>query len=89
MHLQVVMEALGVSPIGDSLLVPEALQLAVYVTCFWIKHAKPEPRAEMLWALLAGLVYGHLCREEPAEKGTRTSVEDQTAETASCKDRSS
>ncbi|XP_026767306.3 protein asteroid homolog 1 [Pangasianodon hypophthalmus] len=68
LRLQVILEALGVSPIADSLRVPEGLQLAVYVTCFWLKHAKPEPRAEMFWALLTGLVYGHLCREEQTEK---------------------
>lgn len=74
MRLQVVLETLGVSPIAESLHVPEGLQLAVYVTCFWLKHAKPEPRAEMFWALLTNLVYGHLCREEQTEKGKKTSV---------------
>lgn len=73
-RLQVVLEALGVSPVADSFHVPEGLQLAVYVTCFWLKHAKPEPRAEMLWALLTGLVYTHLCREEQTEEGKKTRV---------------
>ncbi|KAG7318055.1 hypothetical protein KOW79_019090 [Hemibagrus wyckioides] len=68
LRLQVLLEALGVSQISDSLHVPEGLQLAVYVTCFWLKHAKPEPRTEMLWALLTSLVFGHLSREKQAEK---------------------
>ncbi|KAF4076170.1 hypothetical protein AMELA_G00227380 [Ameiurus melas] len=67
-RLQVVLEALDVSPVADSFHVPEGLQLAVYVTCFWLKHAKPEPRAEMFWALLTGLVYTHLCREKQSEE---------------------
>ncbi|KAK3541444.1 hypothetical protein QTP86_025554 [Hemibagrus guttatus] len=68
LRLQVVLEALGVSQISDSLHVPEGLQLAVYITCFWLKHAKPEPTAEMFWALLTSLVFGHLSREQQAEK---------------------
>ncbi|XP_027010423.2 protein asteroid homolog 1-like [Tachysurus fulvidraco] len=64
LRLQVMLEALGASLISDSLHVPEALQLAVYVTCFWLKHATPEPRAEMFWALLTSLAYGHLSREQ-------------------------
>ncbi|KAF5900058.1 protein asteroid 1-like, partial [Clarias magur] len=68
LRLQVVLEALSVNPISDSLHVPEDLQLPVYVTCFWLKNAKPEPRAEMFWALLTGFVYGYLCREEQTQK---------------------
>ncbi|KAI5092489.1 protein asteroid-like 1 [Silurus meridionalis] len=68
LRLQVVLEALGVSSIAASLQVPEGLQLAVYVTCYWIKHATPKPRAEMFWALLTGLVFGHLSRELQAEQ---------------------
>ncbi|KAK2869643.1 hypothetical protein Q7C36_001514 [Tachysurus vachellii] len=64
LRLQVMLEALGVSLISDSLHVPEALQLAVYVTCFWLKHATPEPRAEMFWALLTSLAYGHVSRDQ-------------------------
>lgn len=51
------------SPVFNSHIIPENLQLAVYVTGFWLNHAQPEPTAEMFWALLIGLVYGHLCRE--------------------------
>lgn len=51
------------SPVFNSPIIPKNLQLAVYVTGFWLNHAQPEPTAEMFWALLIGLVYGHLCRE--------------------------
>lgn len=82
LRLQVVLETLGVSPVPDSLHIPKGLQLAVYVTCFWLKHAKPEPRAEMFWALLSGLVYGHLCRELRPKKGKKRSVKEMTESTA-------
>ncbi|XP_017308370.1 protein asteroid homolog 1 isoform X2 [Ictalurus punctatus] len=62
-RLQVLLDALCVSPVFNSRIIPENLQLAVYVTGFWLNHAQPEPTAEMFWALLIGLVYGHLCRE--------------------------
>lgn len=78
LRLQVVLEALGVNPISDSLHVPEGLQLPVYVTCFWLKNAKPEPRTEMFWALLTGFVHGYLCRDEQTQKGKETSVEKKT-----------
>ncbi|KAM9431903.1 single-strand DNA endonuclease ASTE1 [Clarias gariepinus] len=68
LRLQVMLEALGVNPISDSLHVPEGLQLPVYVTCFWLKNAKPEPRTEMFWALLTGFVHGYLCRDEQTQK---------------------
>ncbi|KAK3515666.1 hypothetical protein QTP70_026425 [Hemibagrus guttatus] len=63
LRLQVLLDALCVSPMFNSLLIPPSLRLAVYVTGFWLNHAQPEPKAEMFWALLIGLVYGHLCRE--------------------------
>ncbi|XP_026766939.2 protein asteroid homolog 1-like [Pangasianodon hypophthalmus] len=67
LRLQVVLHALRVSPLFNSFLIPANLQLAVYVTCFWLNHVQPEPKAEMFWALLIGLVYGHLCREHQTE----------------------
>ncbi|KAI5088258.1 protein asteroid-like 1 [Silurus meridionalis] len=73
-RLQVMLEALEVSQIADST-VPEGLQLAVYVTCFWLKHAKPKPRAEIFWALLVSLVYGYLCREPKTEEVEVLSLE--------------
>lgn len=69
MRLQVLLDALCVSPVFNSLLIPANLQLAVYVTGFWLNHAQPEPKAEMFWALLIGLVYGHLCREHQTAIG--------------------
>ncbi|KAF5891783.1 protein asteroid 1-like, partial [Clarias magur] len=68
-RLQVLLDALCVSPAFNSLLIPANLQLAVYVTGFWLNRAQPEPTAEMFWALLINLVYGHLCREH------RTAIE--------------
>ncbi|KAM9431848.1 single-strand DNA endonuclease ASTE1-like isoform 1-T1 [Clarias gariepinus] len=71
-RLQILLDALCVSPVFNSLLIPANLQLAVYVTGFWLNHAQPEPTAEMFWALLINLVYGHLCREHQTatEAGT-------------------
>ncbi|XP_062842124.1 protein asteroid homolog 1-like [Trichomycterus rosablanca] len=69
LRLQVLWEALRVSSIPDSYCIPENLQLAVYTTTFWLNHAQPEPRAEIFWALLIGLVYGELRRERRADDG--------------------
>ncbi|XP_060756998.1 protein asteroid homolog 1-like [Neoarius graeffei] len=74
LRLQVLLDALCVSPVFNSLVIPANLQLAVYVTAFWLNHAQPEPKAEMFWALLIGLVYGHLCKEHQTAIG-----KDQTA----------
>ncbi|XP_027011204.2 protein asteroid homolog 1-like [Tachysurus fulvidraco] len=63
LRLQILLDALCVSPLLNSLLIPSSLQLAVYATGFWLNHAQPEPKAEMFWALLIGLVYGYLCRK--------------------------
>lgn len=60
LRLQVMSEALKVSLVADLSNVPTTLQLAVYVTRFWLKHAIPKPKAELFWALLVCLVYGHL-----------------------------
>ncbi|KAF7692106.1 protein asteroid homolog 1-like [Silurus meridionalis] len=65
LRLQILLDALGVSPLFNLHLIPANLQLASYVTGFWLKHAEPEPKAEIFWALLVGLVYGHLCRDHP------------------------
>uniref|UniRef100_A0A4W4F798 XPG N-terminal domain-containing protein n=1 Tax=Electrophorus electricus TaxID=8005 RepID=A0A4W4F798_ELEEL len=74
LHLQVLLDTLQVSQQPDSLCVPVNLQLAAYVTCYWLKHAQPEPKAELYWALLVGLVYGELSREPKRAKGIDTSV---------------
>ncbi|KAL7840391.1 hypothetical protein AOLI_G00257140 [Acnodon oligacanthus] len=68
LRLEVFMDALCVSQAPDELLVPATLQLAVYVTCYWLKRAQPEPRPEFFWALLVGLVYGELSRDPLTEK---------------------
>ncbi|XP_036414367.1 protein asteroid homolog 1-like [Colossoma macropomum] len=67
-RLEVFLDALCVSQAFDELLVPANLQLAMYVTCYWLKHAEPEPKPEFLWALLVGLVYGELSRDPLTEK---------------------
>ncbi|XP_072548620.1 single-strand DNA endonuclease ASTE1-like isoform X2 [Salminus brasiliensis] len=66
---QVFLDALCASQAPDRLLVPPSLQLAVYVTCYWLKHAQPEPRPEFFWALLVGLVYGELSRDPVTQRG--------------------
>uniref|UniRef100_A0A3B4EEN6 Asteroid homolog 1a n=1 Tax=Pygocentrus nattereri TaxID=42514 RepID=A0A3B4EEN6_PYGNA len=68
LRLEVFLDALCVSQALEELLVPANLQLAVYVTCYWLKHAQPEPRPEFFWALLVGLVYGELSRDPLTEK---------------------
>ncbi|KAM9431907.1 single-strand DNA endonuclease ASTE1-like [Clarias gariepinus] len=86
-RLQILLDALCVSSAFNSLLIPANLQLAVYVTGFWLKHAQPEPTAKMSWALLINLVYGHLCREHQTEKEAGTvisrikSLQDRKSET--------
>ncbi|KAL6462388.1 hypothetical protein MHYP_G00288100 [Metynnis hypsauchen] len=67
-RLKVFLNTLCVSEALDERLVPANLQLAVYVTCYWLKHAQPEPRPEFFWALLVGLVYGELSRDPLTEK---------------------
>ncbi|KAL7835796.1 hypothetical protein SRHO_G00281430 [Serrasalmus rhombeus] len=68
LRLEVFLDALCVSQALEELLVPANLQLAVYVTCYWLKHAQPEPRPEFFWALLVGLVYGELSRDPLTEE---------------------
>ncbi|KAJ8004890.1 hypothetical protein DPEC_G00140990 [Dallia pectoralis] len=59
---EVFLETLGVS--SSSLIgVPPKLRLPVAVTCYWLRHAKPQPDQLLLNALLLGLVYGVLCSQ--------------------------
>ncbi|KAK2815338.1 hypothetical protein Q7C36_023604 [Tachysurus vachellii] len=74
LRLQILLDALCVSPLLNSLLIPSSLQLAIYATGYWLNHAQPEPKAEMFWALLIGLVYGHLCRNHQTTIEARTVV---------------
>ncbi|XP_007239860.3 protein asteroid homolog 1-like [Astyanax mexicanus] len=67
-RLQVFLDALRISQAPDHLHIPPGLQLALYVTCYWIKHAEPEPKPEFFGALLVGLVYGELSRDPVTEK---------------------
>ncbi|XP_066534964.1 protein asteroid homolog 1-like [Hoplias malabaricus] len=66
-RLQVFLDTLGASQAPDRLLVLPSLQLAVYVTSFWLK-AQPKPRIEFFWALLIGLACGELSRDPSTEK---------------------
>ncbi|KAI4876583.1 hypothetical protein NFI96_001547 [Prochilodus magdalenae] len=68
LRLRMFLDVLDVSQVPHRLLVLSSLQLAVYVTCYWLKHAQPEPKPEFFWALLVGLVYGELSRDPITEK---------------------
>ncbi|XP_036414358.1 protein asteroid homolog 1-like [Colossoma macropomum] len=68
LRLRIFLDTLGVLQVPERLLVLPSLQLAVYVTCYWLKHAQPEPKPEFFWALLVGLVYGELSRDPLTEK---------------------
>ncbi|XP_066497864.1 protein asteroid homolog 1-like [Hoplias malabaricus] len=70
-RFQIFSRALKVTQAPDELLVPQNLQLAVYVTIFWLKEAKPEPRRELYWALLIGLVHGELSRDPFTQEDVR------------------
>ncbi|KAJ8004888.1 hypothetical protein DPEC_G00140970 [Dallia pectoralis] len=59
---EVFLETLGVSSSSLSG-IPSSLRLPVAVTCYWLRHAKPQPDQLLLNALLLGLVYGVLCRQ--------------------------
>uniref|UniRef100_A0A4W5K717 XPG N-terminal domain-containing protein n=1 Tax=Hucho hucho TaxID=62062 RepID=A0A4W5K717_9TELE len=60
-RLEVFLETLGVSQSTLNGLPPH-LGLPVAVTCYWLRHAHPQPDLHLLQALLLGLVYGELCR---------------------------
>ncbi|KAI4876594.1 hypothetical protein NFI96_014821, partial [Prochilodus magdalenae] len=67
-RLRVFLNALRMSQALDKL-IPPSLQLAVYVTCYWLNHAQPEPKPEFFWALLVGLVCGELSRDPSRADG--------------------
>nr|XP_023999858.1 protein asteroid homolog 1-like [Salvelinus alpinus] len=66
---EVFLETLGVSQSTLNGL-PSHLKLPVAVTCYWRRHAHPQPDLPLLQALLLGLVYGELCRQRKGEEGT-------------------
>ncbi|XP_070297861.1 single-strand DNA endonuclease ASTE1-like [Salvelinus sp. IW2-2015] len=70
---EVFLETLGVSQSTLNGL-PSHLKLPVAVTCYWRRHAHPQPDLPLLQALLLGLVYGELCRQRKGEEGTATVV---------------
>lgn len=58
-RLCVLLEVLGVKE-SDLAPVPVHLRLAVAVTGFWLREARPAPSQVHLQALVLGLVYGEL-----------------------------
>uniref|UniRef100_A0A6Q2XVG1 XPG N-terminal domain-containing protein n=1 Tax=Esox lucius TaxID=8010 RepID=A0A6Q2XVG1_ESOLU len=67
---EVILETLGVSSSSLSG-VPPHLRLPVAVTCYWLRHAHPQPDKPLLEALLLGLVYGELRRQRKYERAKR------------------
>ncbi|CAF89561.1 unnamed protein product, partial [Tetraodon nigroviridis] len=60
-RLGVFLEVLGVKE-SDLSAVPLHLRLAVAVTGFWLREARPTPSQSQLQALVLGMVYGELSR---------------------------
>lgn len=58
-RLCVLLEVLGIKE-SDLAPVPVHLRLAVAVTGFWLREARPTPSQVHLQALVLGLVYGEL-----------------------------
>uniref|UniRef100_A0A8C1AUA7 Asteroid homolog 1a n=2 Tax=Cyprinus carpio TaxID=7962 RepID=A0A8C1AUA7_CYPCA len=56
-RLQVLLDTLGVSSEILKEIQP-ALQLQLFVTCYWLVNAHPLPSQVHLWGLLLGMVYG-------------------------------
>lgn len=59
MRLGVLFEVLGVTQSALAP-VPLHLQLAVAVTGFWLREARPAPSQPLLQALVIGMIYGEL-----------------------------
>ncbi|XP_063054713.1 protein asteroid homolog 1-like [Engraulis encrasicolus] len=67
-RLQMLRDALGMTkPIPNS--IAAKFHLAVYVTCYWLSRADPQPRMEHLWALLLGFVFGELSGRHKGKEG--------------------
>ncbi|XP_063054712.1 protein asteroid homolog 1-like isoform X2 [Engraulis encrasicolus] len=67
-RLQVLRDALGMTkPIPNS--IAAKFHLAVYITCYWLSRADPQPRMEHLWALLLGFVFGELSGRDKGKEG--------------------
>lgn len=66
-RLQVILDTLGVS--CEMLKgTPDALQLQMFVTRYWLVNAEPQPCRVHLWGLLLGMVYGKLSSSPNAQK---------------------
>ncbi|XP_052002835.1 protein asteroid homolog 1-like [Xyrauchen texanus] len=68
-RLQIFLDTLGV-PTGVLKAIPQDLQLQVFVTCYWIINAQPQPSQVHLWSLLLSMVYGKLCSAPTTQRDT-------------------
>ena len=67
-RLQVLCDTLGVTnTISTS--IAAKFQLPVYVTCYWLSKADPQPHIEHLWSLLLGFVFGELSGRYKGQEG--------------------
>ncbi|KAL0985318.1 hypothetical protein UPYG_G00155410 [Umbra pygmaea] len=69
-RLELLLETLGVSQSSLSG-VPPHLRLPVAVTCYWLRHAHPQPDQPLLQALLLGLLFGELRRQRQSQRVRR------------------
>ncbi|XP_048116668.1 protein asteroid homolog 1-like [Alosa alosa] len=68
LRLKVLNDTLGVSKLISTPIAAK-FQLPVYVTCYWLSKADPQPCLEHLWALLLGFVFGELSDRYKGETG--------------------
>ncbi|XP_031432797.1 protein asteroid homolog 1-like [Clupea harengus] len=65
---QVLYDTLGVTSIISTSIAAK-FQLPVYVTCYWLSKADPQPHIEHLWSLLLGFVFGELTGRYMGQEG--------------------
>lgn len=75
-RLAVLLEVLGVTEHALSS-VPVHLRLAVAVSGFWLREAKPTPTQPQLQALLLGFVYGQLNHQQHTERNLSAAMDRQ------------
>ncbi|KAL0985319.1 hypothetical protein UPYG_G00155420 [Umbra pygmaea] len=69
-RLELLLETISVSQSSLSG-VPPHLRLPVAVTCYWLRHAHPQPDQPLLQALLLGLLFGELHRQRQSQRVRR------------------